>query len=144
MKLASCTFLLFLAGTTGANELATSNVRGLKTGGGSSEVSSGGMVKSGLKMKMMKAKKGENSGKKAGMNTMGKMGSMKAGGKMMGNGGMKAKKGAAPRALRARRKRHMSTLPRPFLEALRRLTSKQASMSRSSSPMLIFPVAAVD
>jgi sugar lactone lactonase YvrE len=118
MKLASCTFLLFLSRTACAHKLATSSVRGLKTGGGSPEISSGGMAKIGLKMKMMmiakkgaksgkkagmkmmmKAKKGEKSGKKAGMNAMGKMGSMKAGGKMMGNGGMKAKKGMEPKII---------------------------------------------
>jgi sugar lactone lactonase YvrE len=90
MKLASCTFLLLLATTTGAHEVATSSVRGLKTGGGSPEVSAGGMEKSAVKMKMMKTKKGATSGKKAGMKT---------GGKMMSNGGMKAKKGMEPKSI---------------------------------------------
>jgi sugar lactone lactonase YvrE len=92
MKLVSCTFLLLLVTATRADEVASSSVRGLKSGGGSVEGGSAGMEKSGVKMNMMKTKKGATSGKKAGM-MGGMMGGMKAGGKMMGNGGMKAKKG---------------------------------------------------
>jgi sugar lactone lactonase YvrE len=87
MKLSTYTFLVFLATSTGAHEVAASSVRGLKTGGGSPGVSAEGMAKSAVKMM-----KGAASGKKAGMNAMGKMGSMKAGGRMMGNGGMKGMK----------------------------------------------------
>jgi sugar lactone lactonase YvrE len=87
MKLVSCTFLLIMATATAADGVFISSVRGLKSGGGSGEMPAG-MEKGGVKMNMMKTKKGATSGKKAGM-----MGGMKGGGKMMGNGGMKAKKG---------------------------------------------------
>jgi hypothetical protein len=98
MKFAFSSFLLLLATTTSALEVAYSSVRGLKTGDGSPEVSAGGgMEENSVKMKMMKTKKRATSGKKAGVNASGKKAGMKAGGKMMGNGGMKAKKGMEPK-----------------------------------------------